>query len=69
MKVGKYLTLKEVMLRYNKSYTQVRYATETRRLHGQKVGWTWIYPVKDLPNDWPDTLRPYRRARREPTSE
>jgi len=66
--IGRFLTLREVMEKYDKSYTQVRYATETNRLIGKKVGWGWIYPIESLPPVWPDTLRKYRKVRREQQS-
>ena len=47
------LTLAQVMKKYKKSYTQVRYATEQNLLKGQKVGWIWIYSAEDLPEEWP----------------
>lgn len=56
-----YATLKEVMDKYDKTYVQVRYATETNRLIGEKVGWQWIYPREHLPDVWPSTKRDNKR--------
>ncbi|MCU7521956.1 MAG: helix-turn-helix domain-containing protein [Ignavibacteria bacterium] len=52
-----YLTLNEVMALYNKTYTQIRYAAETKRLTAIKVGWQWLFPKDKLPKDWPDAPR------------
>ncbi len=62
------ITMKEVMEKYGKSYTQVRYATETGRLQGIKVGWIWTYDADTLPEEWPETERKYTR-RGEPPHE
>lgn len=59
-----FLTLAQVMKRYDKTYTQVRYATATGRLVGQKFGWSWVYPEKYLPDKWPQPPRKMK-ARRE----
>ena len=40
--VRKMLTTKEVMEKYNKTYPQVKYPTDTGRLKGIKVGWVWV---------------------------
>jgi hypothetical protein len=58
-----YLTLNEVMKKYGKTYTQVRYATETGRLTGVKMGWTWFYPEETLPQEWPEPPRNMRVRR------
>lgn len=65
MEVKNYLTLRETMEKYNKTYTQIRYATITNRLKGTKIGWTWIYPVEHLPEAWPETPRKYKRIKGE----
>lgn len=51
------LTTHQVMKKYRKTYTQVRYATEVGRLKAEKVGWVWVYPIKDLPETWPSEDR------------
>lgn len=58
-----FLTLAQVMKKYNKTYTQVRYATETGRLMGQKFGWSWIYPTEQLPDTWPEPPRKLKLRR------
>ena len=55
------LTTKEVMEKYNKTYPQVKYATDTGRLKGIKVGWVWVYDPKKLPDEWPETRRKYTK--------
>lgn len=52
-----YLTTAEVMKKYKKTYTQVRYATGQGRLQAEKVGWIYIYPVAQLPEHWPESPR------------
>lgn len=58
------------MLKYNKSYVQVRYAVETGRLEADKVGggWTWMFPVDKLPEQWPEAPRIEKRKRRRSAS-
>lgn len=55
------LTVQEVMKKYGKTYTQVRYATETGRLKGIKIGWVWMYNPRALPDKWPETKRKYTK--------
>jgi hypothetical protein len=61
MEINDYLTHRQVMERYNKSYVQVRYAAETGRLKAYKVGWQWVFPVDKLPDSWPEAPRNLRR--------
>jgi hypothetical protein len=60
----KYITLQQVMRRYDKTYTQVRYATETHRLTAIKAGWQWLYPVGQLPSEWPEAPRNIKKGER-----
>ena len=63
MKELGYLTLRQVMKKYGKTYTQVRYATQTNRLKGVKIGWQWLYPQSLLPEEWPETPRKQKGER------
>lgn len=49
------------MTKYGKTYTQVKYATDTGRLKGIKVGWVWVYNPRTLPKEWPETKRRYTK--------
>jgi hypothetical protein len=60
------LTVQQVMKKYNKTYTQVRYATETGRLKGIKIGWVWMYNPRSLPAEWPETKRKYTKRGEKP---
>jgi hypothetical protein len=57
----KVLTIREVMRKYDKTYTQVLYAVSTGRLVAIKVGWIWLFPPDKLPNTWPEPNRKHKK--------
>lgn len=58
-----FLTLRQVMKKYGKTYTQVRYATETGRLRAVKMGWQWFFQEDELPESWPEAPRKQLRGK------
>lgn len=51
--MSNYIQFREVMKKYKKTYSQVKYAVETGRLEAEKIGWVWIFDVGKLPSEWP----------------
>jgi hypothetical protein len=51
--MSKYLTIKDLMVIYNKSYVQVWYAVRTDKIEHIRVGWQYLIPKDTLPEIWP----------------
>jgi hypothetical protein len=55
MKEPRFITARQVMKRYGKTYHQLMYAVRTGKLHGEKLEdtWQWIFDEELLPPTWP----------------
>ena len=49
----KYITVGELAIKYNKTYTQAWYAVKTGKISSVRIGWQYLIPIKSLPSKWP----------------
>jgi hypothetical protein len=52
MSINGYLTIKDLIEDYDKTYTQVYYLIRIGKIKTERVGWQYLIPVSSIPEEW-----------------